>query len=77
MRTVEIKLFKKFMIARGLEHKSTKGSHERWNMAVPPMLLRPVIIRSKDKDLPILHLKNNLRTMGATLEELEKFISNL
>lgn len=64
---------------RGLEYKRTTSSHDVWDYPEDSKksLLRPVIIRMKDKDIPGCHIHTNLRTMGVSykefLNEIKKF----
>ncbi len=66
MRPIPAQKFRKVLKRLGLEHKGTQASHEKWDMRKPPMLDRPVIIWANEKDIPILHVKTNLHTLGMT-----------
>jgi predicted RNA binding protein YcfA (HicA-like mRNA interferase family) len=60
-KTVKTKDFKKVLKMWGLEHKSTKGSHERWSKKG---MSRPVIVQNTSKEVPQFIFKNNLKTLG-------------
>lgn len=68
-KTVKTKDFKKVLRSWGLEHKSTKGSHERWSKKG---MSRPVIVQNTLKEVPKFIFKNNLRTIGKTEDDFFK-----
>lgn len=49
----------------GLVHIRTEASHQIWDFpsGSDRTLLRPVTIRDKDKDIPMLHMHTNLTTL--------------
>ena len=59
----------------------TEASHQHWDF--PPdagkTLLRHLIIRDKDKDIPVLHMHTNLTTLElsgvVTREEFNKMLA--
>tara|TARA_R110002049_G_scaffold85844_6_gene218279 strand:+ start:9199 stop:9435 length:237 start_codon:yes stop_codon:yes gene_type:complete len=48
------------------------GSHSYWKR---PGLTRRIVIREADKEIPPLHIKTNLSTLGLKFEDLEKFMN--
>lgn len=62
-RPVPIKKFKKFLRSLGLKKMRTKGDHEIWDDPVKP-LARPIVIVSGEPEVPALHIKSNLNTLG-------------
>jgi len=64
------------MKKKGLVFKRTKGSHDIWDYP-DDSLLRPVVIRSKDKEIPGGHIHTNLITLGISYDEFEKEIKLL
>jgi predicted RNA binding protein YcfA (HicA-like mRNA interferase family) len=76
MKAISTSLFKKFLLSLGLTCIRTKGSHEVWDNEKEP-LTRPVIIRGNKKEIPLLHIKTNLRTLGISFEEFQNKIKNL
>ena len=73
MKSVQLKKFKKYLISKGLEHKRTESSHEIWdykNGSLP----RPVIVVGKHNDVPYLHIKTTLKTLGISTKDFERDI---
>src|ERR1035437_2791190 len=54
----------------------TESSHEIYNNTEKP-LLRPVTVDSNYPEVPILHIKTNLRTIGMSSKEFEEILKNL
>lgn len=50
-----------------------KASHSMYNIPGNNKS-RPIVIRESDKEIPGFHIKSNLKTMGKTLEDLNKFL---
>lgn len=63
--------FKRFLESLGLSYVSTAGGHEKW---AKDGMLRPVIFQTHIEPIPETIIRNNLRTIGASREELEKFL---
>ncbi len=61
------KCFEKYLTELGFKYIRTKASHDHWTKK---SCHRTITIRSKDKDIPSLHLKTNCRTLGVTLKDL-------
>ena len=76
MKPVPIKKFRKFLKSIGLTHIRTESSHEIYNNTEKP-LLRPVTVDSNYPEVPILHIKTNLRTIGMSSKEFEEIIKKL
>jgi predicted RNA binding protein YcfA (HicA-like mRNA interferase family) len=76
MKPVPIKKFRKFLKSIGLTLIRTESSHEIYNSADKP-LLRPVTVDSNYSEVPILHIKTNLRTIGMSSKEFKDKIKNL
>lgn len=68
---IDIKQFRKFLQSQGLQQISVKGGHEKWTKAG---LLRAVIFQTHVNPIPVMVIKNNLRTMNCTVKELEDFL---
>jgi predicted RNA binding protein YcfA (HicA-like mRNA interferase family) len=77
MKSIETRLFIKFLKSIGLEYKRTKGSHEIWDNINEPLLERPVIFRGNEKQIPTMHLHTNLLTLGISHKEFEDAIKKL
>lgn len=71
---IKTKVFLKFL----KHHKCYKvneksgGSHSYWKR---PGLTRRIVVRESDKEIPPLHIKTNLSTLGLKFEDLENFIN--
>lgn len=78
-KPIPTKKFQKWLKKRGLEYKRTESSHDVWDYPndSDKILLRPVVIRSKDKDIPPCHIHTNLFTMGVEYKTFEKEIRNI
>lgn len=70
-RPIKTKCWIAFLIANGCEYIRTKASHDHYKC---PCSLRTITHREKDKEVPALHLKTNLTTMGKTLQELYEWV---
>ena len=68
--------FKKWLKLKGLEYKRTKGSHEIWDFP-DESLLRPVVFRGAEKEIPGCHIHTNLHTLGVDYKTFDKEIQRL
>jgi predicted RNA binding protein YcfA (HicA-like mRNA interferase family) len=62
-----------FLIAHNCKYIRTVGSHAHYKC---PNCLRTITFRPKDKDVPALHAKTNLRSMGHDLKYLYNWIED-
>jgi hypothetical protein len=69
--------FIRFLDHIGLELKRIKDDHEVWNKKNPPPLLRPVIFWHSGNEIPLFHVKTNLKTLGMTLSQYRKIVKKL
>lgn len=73
-RPVKKKDWIKFLKAHGFEKKRHKGtSHEHWKKKG---VIRTIVFRSKPKEIPAMHLKTNLDSMGHDLKYLYNWLLN-
>ncbi len=70
-RPIKTKCWVAFLLAHGCEYLRTQSSHDHYKC---PCCIRTITHREKDKDIPALHLKTNLTTMGKTLKELYEWV---
>ena len=77
MKTIDTRIFKKFLKSIRLEYKRSKGSHEIWDYENEPYLERPVIFRGSEKQIPSMHIHTNLLTLGISHKEFEEAIKKL
>lgn len=73
LRPIPYSKFEKFLKAIGCHLKRQEGDHRVWDRLG---LIRPIIVRTK-KDLPIMEIKSNLRTLGMTNEEYLNILNHL
>jgi len=72
-RPVKKKDWVKFLLAHGFEKKRHNGtSHEHWKKSN----CRTITFRNQHKEIPALHLKTNLTSMGYDLNYLYTWIEN-
>ncbi len=65
IRPIHYSKFERFLKEVGCHLVRQSGDHRVWDR---PDLIRPVIVRTK-KDLPIMEIKSNLRTLGISNQE--------
>ncbi|OYQ43762.1 type II toxin-antitoxin system HicA family toxin [Flavobacterium aurantiibacter] len=70
-RPVKTKDWVAFLEAHGCKYLRTKSSHDHYKC---PGCFRTITHREKDKEIPALHAKTNLATLGKTLQELYDWI---
>lgn len=70
-RPVKTKNWIKFLLAHNCIYKRTTASHVHYKC---PNCFRTITFRELDKEIPSLHLRINLQTMGKTLEYLYSWI---
>ena len=70
-RPVKTKDWIAFLLANGCKYIRTTASHDHYKC---PNCFRTITHREKDKEIPALHLKTNLATMGKSLQELYSWI---
>jgi predicted RNA binding protein YcfA (HicA-like mRNA interferase family) len=73
LKNVSLSEFRKFLLFKGLKNIRNKGGHEVWSRND---LRRPVVLQSHISPIPEFIIKNNLRAIGSTPEDLMKFLSN-
>ncbi len=66
----------RFLKSEGLEFIRSRGSHEIWDMP-ESRLPRPVVFRTKDRDIPRLHVETCLKTLGRSKEYFLAKIADL
>jgi predicted RNA binding protein YcfA (HicA-like mRNA interferase family) len=70
-RPVKTKDWVAFLKAHDCKYLRTKASHDHYKC---PGCIRTITHREKDKDIPSLHLRTNLFSMGLTIDYLYKWI---
>lgn len=78
-RPIKMAVWLRFLRHLGLVELPGKsgGSHVQFNYPRESgkMLSRPVVCRPSEKDIPAIHVKTNLHTLGVSWEEMEQIIS--
>lgn len=80
IKQIPTKLFIQYLKSLGLVYIRTRGDHDIWNYPdghPRGKLIRPVIFRGKDKDIPVDHIATNLRTLGISNSQFEKAIKEM
>lgn len=72
-RPVKTKCWVKFLLAHNCIYLRTRASHVHYKC---PGCFRTITHREHDKEIPALHLKTNLTSMGKTLKYLYKWIED-
>lgn len=73
LRNVPLKLFRDFLLYKGLKIIRTNGGHEIWGGQV---LKRPIIIQTHINPVPEFIIKNNLRNMGLNVKDFLEFVNS-
>lgn len=76
MKPIKVEKFRKFLKSIGLVCVRTKGSHEVWDKP-DDSLERPIVFVTNLKEVPITHIKNNLKTLDMDIKDFEDKISEL
>lgn len=70
-KPIPTKCWERFLLQHGFKYKRTTASHDQWSK---PGVLRPIVFRGKDKEIPAFHISTCLKTMGYTQEYFEKWV---
>ena len=73
LRPIHYKQFEKFLLFVGCRFVRQTGDHKVYERND---LKRPVIVRTK-KDLPVIEIKSNLRTLGMTNQEYLEILKQI
>jgi predicted RNA binding protein YcfA (HicA-like mRNA interferase family) len=74
LKPVNTNKFRKFLAQIGCRYDRTEGGHEIWDRND---LLRPVVFRAHEKEIPPTHLRSNLRTLGIEKKKYEEIMKRL
>lgn len=66
----------KWLKKHGLVYKRTEASHEIWDYP-DDSLLRPVVFRGAEKEVPGCHIHTNLTTLNIDYKTFQKEIQSL
>ncbi len=81
IKQIPLKQFIKWLESKGLELQKTQSknsSHISYNYPKGDSrrLSRPIIVRPKYRDIPLLHIHTNLQTLGISKTQFEDEIKN-
>jgi predicted RNA binding protein YcfA (HicA-like mRNA interferase family) len=76
IRPIKTQTFRKFLQHIGLVFVRIEGDHEIWDRP-GVSLLRPVTFITNEKEVPPIHLKTNLKTIGMSLKDFYKLVQTL
>lgn len=72
---IETKLFIEFLVWKGFVYERHESSHYAFNNPPDkPQLDRPLIVRTKHKEIPMLHIHTNLTTAGISHQEFSDWL---
>ncbi|MGI4750705.1 MAG: hypothetical protein ACRYFB_08730 [Janthinobacterium lividum] len=75
IRQIETKLFIEFLESIGMVCERHESSHYVFNNPPDkPQLDRPLIVRIKHKEIPLLHIHTNLASAGIPHEEFSQWL---
>ena len=73
LSNISLRRFRSFLEYKGLKAIKTEGGHEKW---VRSDLGRPVMIQTHVDPVPEFIIRNNLKTIGATIKEMIDYLGN-
>lgn len=71
---ISLARFRKILVALGLTQVRTKGGHEMW---IKDGMLRNVVLQTHIDPVPEDIIKNNLRTIGVSVEEFDELLKEI
>lgn len=79
IKSIPLSKFVRYLESLGLVYIRISSSHDYYNYPErdPRRLMRNVVIRTKYKDIPMLHIHTNLKTLNVSKTEFEEAIKNL
>jgi hypothetical protein len=78
IKQIPLSKFVRWLESKGLVYIRTESSHDLYNYQErdPRRLSRNITVRTKYKDIPVLHIHTNLKTLGISKQDFEKEIKN-
>lgn len=70
-RPIKTKCWVAFLMAHKCKYLRTQSSHDHYKC---PGCFRTITHREKDKDIPAMHLRTNLHSMGLDLKYLYDWV---
>ena len=72
-RPIKTKDWVAFLLAHDCKYLRARASHDHYKCKG---CFRTITHREKDDEIPLLHLKTNLKSMGLTIQDLHDWIKN-
>ena len=69
-RPIPVKCWIAFLTSLGCVEKSVNASHHKWSC---PGCLRSIIFRGAKKEIPRFHIRTNLKTLGVSNSDFNKW----
>ena len=76
MKSISVKLWKRFLKSKGLKHIRTEASYEVWDNPEKP-LLRPCTVVPKHAMVPKLHIHTSLSNLRISQKQFDEEIKLL
>ena len=79
VKQIPTHVFIEFLMSLGLVYKRTKASHFAYNYPdnhPNGKLRRPLIVRTNQKEIPLIHIHTNLITLNISKGEFESWLAN-
>lgn len=79
VKQIPTNIFIEFLTSLGLVYKRTKASHFSYNYPdkhPAGKLRRPLIVRTNQKEIPLIHIHTNLITLKISKGEFEIWLKN-
>lgn len=76
IRQIETKLFIEFLESIGMVYERHESSHYVFNNPPgKPQLDRPLIVRTKHREIPVLHIHTNLTSAGISHQTFSDWLN--
>jgi len=79
IKQIDVATFLKYLKHLGLVHVRTESSHHIYDYPESHpngKLKRPIVVRPKYKDIPLLHIHTNLKNAGVSKEDFELWLKS-
>ena len=73
IKPVPTRKFLKYLKSKEIVYIRTESSHDIYDNPEKP-LLRPIVIRTKYKEIPLLHIHTTLQNIGVSKKEFENWL---
>ncbi len=70
LKNISLKLFRNYLIHKGLKCIRISGGHEIWSGS---SVSRPIVLQTHIDPVPLFIVKNSLRTLGVAEEDFYKY----